>query len=155
MKITIVKSSDDTFDLSFDETKITLTPAEIKMLLLQATKVLMPGGGPVAKPEERAKKFANRFQKANDVGVQNFIREADPDELLVLLKNIETDEALLQRFYTNMSDRLQKMMAEDLAFKFKDGVASEKVAASLNGLMRKSKELEQKGALVFEDDAVS
>ena len=153
MKITIIKSTDETFDLSFDETKITLSAGEIKMLLLQATKVLMPDGGPVAKPEDRAKKFANRFLKANDVGVQNFIRDADPDELQVLLKNIETNEALLQRFYVNMSDRLQKMMSEDLAFKFKDGVTPEKVAAALNGLMRKAKELEQKGALIFEGDS--
>lgn len=152
MKITINKSGDNAFDLAFDETKITLTAADIKTLLLQATKVLLPDGGPVAKPEDRAKKFANRFQKANDVGVQNFIRDADPDELLVLLKIIEADEALLQRFYTNMSDNLQKMMTEDLAFKFKEGVSPEKVAASLNGLMRKSRELEQKGALIFEGD---
>ncbi|MGA0392993.1 MAG: FliG C-terminal domain-containing protein [Rhodospirillales bacterium] len=152
MKITIVKSSDNTFDVSFDETTVTLSSADIKTLLLQATKVLMPDGGPVAKPEDRAKKFANRFQLANDVGVQNFIREADPDELLVLLKIIETDDKLLQRFYSNMSDNLQKMMAEDLAYKLKDGVAPEKVAAALNGLMRKSKELEQKGALIFEDE---
>jgi|GEM_PF-1333080 len=152
MKITIVKSSDNTFDVSFDETTVTLSSADIKTLLLQATKVLMPDGGPVAKPEDRAKKFANRFQLANDVGVQNFIREADPDELLMLLKIIETDDKLLQRFYSNMSDNLQKMMAEDLAYKLKDGVAPEKVAAALNGLMRKSKELEQKGALIFEDE---
>lgn len=152
MKISIVKSGDDAFDVSFDETKVTLSSADIKTLLLQATKVLMPDGGPVAKPEDRAKKFANRFLNANDVGVQNFIREADPDEILVLLKIIETDDKLLQRFYTNMSNNMQKMMSEDLAFKFKEGVASEKVAASLNGLMRKSKEMEQKGSLIFEDD---
>ena len=152
MKINITKSGDNTFDVAFDETKVTLSSVEIKTLLLQATKVLMPGGGPVAKPEDRFKKFAIRFQKANDVGVQNFIREADPDELLVLLKIIEADKALMQRFYTNMSNNLQKMMTEDLAFKFKEGVASEKVAAALNGLMRKSKELEQKGALIFEDE---
>ena len=152
MKITIVKSSDNTFDVSFDETTVTLSSADIKTLLLQATKVLMPDRGPVAKPEDRAKKFANRFKLANHVGVQNFIREADPDELLVLLKIIETDDKLLQRFYSNMSDNLQKMMAEDLAYKLKDGVAPEKVAAALNGLMRKSKELEQKGALIFEDE---
>lgn len=152
MKINITKSGDNTFDVAFDETKVTLSSVEIKTLLLQATKVLMPGGGPVAKPEDRVKKFAIRFQKANDVGVQNFIREADPDELLVLLKIIEADKALMQRFYTNMRNNLQKMMTEDLAFKFKEGVASEKVAAALNGLMRKSKELEQKGALIFEDE---
>ena len=84
--------------------------------------------------------------------MQNFIRKADPDDLLVLLKTVEPDAALLQRLYTNMSNNLQKMMTENLAFKFKDGVASEKVAAALNGLMRKSTELEQKGALVFEGE---
>lgn len=152
MKISIVKSGDNEFDVSFDETKVTLSSADIKTLLLQATKVLMPDGGPVAKPEDRAKKFAIQFLKANDVGVQNFIREADPDDLLVLLKIIEADEKLLQRFYANMSDNVQKMMTEDLAFKFKEGVASDKVAAALNGLMRKSKEMEQKGALIFEDE---
>jgi hypothetical protein len=152
MKISITKSEDNTFDFTFDETKVTLSFADIKTLLLQATKVLMPSGAPVAKPEARAKRFAVRFQKANDVGVQNFIREADPDELLVLLKIVEPDAALLQRFYSNMSNNLQKMMTEDLAFKFKEGLAPEKVAASLNGLMRKSKELEQKGALTFEEE---
>jgi len=152
MKISITKSEDDTFDVTFDETKVTLSSADIKTLLLQATKILMPTGDPVAKPEVRAKRFADRFQKINDVSVQNFIREANPDDLLVLLKIVEPDATLLQRFYTNMSNNLQKMMTENLAFKFKDGVASEKVAAALNGLMRKSTELEQKGALVFEGE---
>jgi flagellar motor switch protein FliG len=112
----------------------------------------MPGGGNVAKPEDRAVNFAKRFLGANDVGIQNFIRDADPDNLIVLLKTVEAHDALLQRFYGNMSERLQKMMAEDLIYKFKDGLPPEKVAASLNGLMRTAHDLEKKGALVFEDD---
>ncbi|MEQ8193410.1 MAG: FliG C-terminal domain-containing protein [Rhodospirillales bacterium] len=152
MKITITKSADDAFVLAFDETKVTLSTSDIKNLLLQATRVLMPGGSNVAKPEDRAVNFAKRFQGANDVGVQNFIRDADPENLLVLLKTIEKNDTLLQRFYGNMSDRLQKMMAEDLVYKFKDGLPPDRIAASLNGLMRTASALEKKGALIFEED---
>ncbi len=152
MNITIKKSGDDAFELAFDDTKVTLASSDIKNLLLEATKILMPGGAAVSKPDVRAKNFAKKFQNAEDVGVQNFIREANPDDLLVLLKVVEKDGAMLQKFYSNMSDRLRKMMEEDLAFKFKEDVPPEKIAASLNGLIRTARELEKKGSLALEED---
>ena len=61
---------------------------------------------------------------------------ADNGDVLVLLKAAENDRALQEILYANMSPRSRKIFAEDLAYKYKDGVPGAEIGAAIARLVR-------------------
>ena len=145
MKIIFKSVSEDVYSLSFDEIEIVLEGENIKDLLLQITNILIPIYGGADNAERKAKELTRLMKGADDLCIQKIIGLASEDDILVFLKTIEEDEALLNKFYSNMSERLRKMIVEDLSYKFK-GDESEHIDTSAFGRMIKIvKDLEEKG----------
>lgn len=151
MKVTVNKAAPDVYVLAFDDTEIALDAFELKDLLFQVTRFLIPDGEPAQSTEERSREFTRYIKRANDVGIQRFLRAADQGDLLVLLKSGENDQGLLDKFYGNMTERSRKMFTEDLVYKFREGVTSSQVNTALGRLIRTAKNLEEEGSLVFDN----
>ena len=149
MRILIRQSGPDVFVLHFDETEIALNRNEVKLLLLELTKTLLPDGAVTAGPRERALAFMQRIVKADDVGVQRLLGSAAHEDLLILLKLGEEDEALTKKLYDNMSQRSRKIFAEDLTFRFSEGVPERQIATAISSLTRIARRLEDEGSLTF------
>ena len=64
------------------------------------------------------------------------------DTEIDVAKAAENNHALLEKLYTNMSERSRKIFAEDLAYKYKDGVPSSEVGAAIGRLMRVVRDLQ-------------
>ncbi|MEE8394300.1 MAG: FliG C-terminal domain-containing protein [Rhodospirillales bacterium] len=150
MKIVVRKAAPDVYSLNFDDCEIALEERELKELLLQITKILLPHEREQS-AEERAKTFMRHIKNANDVGIQKFLRVADEEDILILLKAAENDEVLLNKFYANMTELSRKMFAEDLTYKFKDDVPRPRLKKAIERLGRTAKKLENEGSLVFEN----
>ncbi len=150
MKIEVKQAAPDVFSLTFDGTEIALEGRDLKNLLLQVTKVLAPAVA-AAKPEDRSRDFLRQMKNANNIGIQKFLMSSDQKDVLVLLKVAEKDQVLLDKFYGNMSERLRKILAEDLAYKFKDGVSPGQINSAFTRLMETAASLEKSGTLAYEN----
>jgi hypothetical protein len=147
MRIAIRPSEPNAFVLSFDETEIKLSRNEVKALLLELTRTLLPEGSIVASPRERAQALIRRVSRADNVGIQRLFGVARHDDLLVLLKLAEGDEALKERLFGNMSERSRKIFVEDLSFRFSEGLPDEQIGSAVDRLARAAKRLEEDGSL--------
>ena len=147
LKISITQSAPDAYTLILGEMDIALTGHDLRELLLEITRVLMPDAA--RSDAEHTRDFIRQIKTANDVGIQKLLRVAREDDILVLLKIAENDEALLGKFYSNMSERSRQIFAEDLSYKFKDEVPEAKVSAAIGHLIVAARQLEDEGALVY------
>ena len=150
MKITVKKAAPDVFELTLDDTTVALEGDDLKELLLQITRVLIPAPQP-EDARERARDFMRRIKNANDLGIQKLLRQVDPDDVLVLLKIAENNPAVRDKFHRNMSERSQKIFSEDLAYRFKDKVPASRAAAAIERLSAAVAGLEEEGALFYEN----
>jgi flagellar motor switch protein FliG len=107
-------------------------------------------GGAVKYPEDKAKEFVRHIKTANDIGIQKFLMIADHGDILIFLKIIEDDQAIKDKFYGNMSDRLGKILSEVIDYIFKDGVSPDQFTASVGRLMALAEDLERSRTLVHE-----
>lgn len=146
MKISVAKAAGEKIALAFDDTQVTLGAAETKILLLELTRILMPVAAGVPAPK-RAAALGARLKGAKGLGVQRLLRMADHDDLLVLLKFGEGDDALLAKIYGNMTEKARKIYAEDLAYRFREGVPEDRLGQAADRLNAIVRELEQEGAL--------
>jgi hypothetical protein len=156
MRIDVRQVAPGQFSLTFDNSEVTLDARDVKNLLLQVMRAMAPGaagGAPAPSTEDRARDFMGQFMTANDVGIQKFIMAADQNDILVMLKVAETDKALQDRFYRNMSERLRKIFAEDIVYKFKNGVSKAQINAAFSRLMPAAQNLEKTGVLTFGETA--
>ncbi|OHC74918.1 MAG: hypothetical protein A3G18_01160 [Rhodospirillales bacterium RIFCSPLOWO2_12_FULL_58_28] len=153
MKISVKKVAAGVYSLKFDDAEIVLESDELKELLLNVTKVLIPVGIQPDNYEEKAREFISHIKHADNVGIQKFIIVAGEDDIIVLLKTAENDKELLEKFYGNMSDRSRKMITEDLNYKFENGVPSGTVKSAFNRLIKTAKNLESEGSMIFENIA--
>ncbi len=149
MDITVAKGDDGAYTLSFEGTEVTLGEGDLKRLLIEVTKVLLPDVKLGKSMDDAKNDFIGKIKAANDVGIQNLIMVAEHEDILVLLKSGEGDEALLQKFYANMSENARKMTVEDLIYKFKEDVPANKVKASLKRLTQTAEKLGEEGTLVW------
>ncbi len=148
MKITVRKAAEDVFVLAFGDIEVVVDGAGIETLVRRVAEVL---GAGVETTGDRLPDFFRHLKNANDVGVQRLLLMCDHEDVLVLLKVAEKDEPLLDKLYGNMSERSHKMCAEDMAYRFKEGVSSAEVDAALARLMDVARQLEDEGALVYEN----
>lgn len=123
MKISARRSDDGTFTLKFDQTDVALSTADLKTLLMQVTRLLTPDAMKAdASAVESAAKLAATLKGATDIEIQAFIQAAGEDDILVLLKLGEEDEALLGKLYGNMTENMRRLFEEDMGFKYGDGI---------------------------------
>ena len=151
MKITVKKAAPDVFELTLGDTGVALEGDDLKDLLLQITRVLIPAPRAAEDAKERARDFMRRIKNANDLGIQKLLRLIDPDDVLVLLKIAENNPAVRDKFHRNMSERSQKIFAEDLAYRFKDKVPASVADAAIGRLSAAVAGLEEEGALFYEN----
>lgn len=149
MDITVTKDEKGAIVIAFDQNKVTLNGAETKALLLGITKVLLPEGAMGKNAATRAQEFIQRFKAANDQGIQKFLRVAEHDDLLILLKVGEADTALTGRIYGNMTEKSHKIFAEDLAYRFEGGVADDELGQAIGRLSVIARDLENEGTLQY------
>ena len=144
MEITVRKAAEEIYVLTFGDVEVVLDGGGLETLLKRVGEVVGAAG-------DRLPGFLRHLKTANDVGVQRLLLMCDHDDILVLLKMVETDAALLNKLYGNMSERSHKMCAEDMAYRFKEGVSPAEVAAALAHVMAAARQLEDEGALVYEN----
>lgn len=146
MKISVEKAPQGSVTLAFDDTRITLTAAQTKTLLLELTRALVPGPAVAVTAQKLAERVADMVKAGGDIGIQRLLRVADHDDLLVLLKWGEGDAKLLARIYGNMTEKSRRIYAEDLAYRFKEGVPEELLGRAANRLAVAVRDLEEEGA---------
>lgn len=142
MKISVGRATQGRVTLAFDDTRITLDATETKTLLLELTRVLMPGQAVAVTARRLAERVADQVKAAGDIGIQRLLRVADHDDLLALIKFGEADPALLARIYGNMTEKSRRIYAEDLAYRFHEGVPDDILGRAANRLAVALRELE-------------
>ncbi len=140
MEVSVTKLASESYRLRLGDTEIDVAEADLKVLLLQIAKLVPPGAGFEKSAEEQTREFMSLIGAAGDVAIQKFLLLADNGDILVLLKVAENDRALHEKLYANMSERSRKIFAEDVAYKYKDGVPSSEVGAAIGRLMGVVKE---------------
>lgn len=151
MKISVKKAAPDVYSLKFDETEVALDGAGMKALLLEVTKIMMPGTGLGKSAEDKAKDFLHLIRNANDVGLQTFIMSANHEDMLVLLKCAEGDQMLATKLYGNMSENSKKVFIEDLNYKYKESVPSSLIGPAIDRLKKVMVKLQNEGTVVIEN----
>ncbi len=149
MKISLDKTGGDEYALRFDDTEVILDGDQVKHLLMAVMKTLAPGEL-VGNESSRAKDFIERIKTASDVGIQKLLLVAEHDDMLMLLKSGQDDQALQDKFIANMSDKLHKIFEEDLLYQFTDGVPEVQLLQAVGRLIEKAAELEEEGTLTYE-----
>ncbi|GAB6051766.1 hypothetical protein JCM17960_05860 [Magnetospira thiophila] len=150
MKITATKSAKNDYLLTFDDTRVPLNDAEVKLLLAQLKKLV---GGTEAPPEKMQAQLLALIKAADDLGLQALLQGAESDDVLILLKVGEADAALRARLFNNMSNRARQVCEEDMAFKFKNGVPQAQLSTALARLTRSIAVLKKEGRLQLKKPA--
>ncbi len=124
MRIHVSKDNSGTFVISFDELMITLSGKDLKILLLEIMQAFGSSGRDAIKQTNFDRFFA-RVKEADDVSLQTFIQVAQHDDMVILVKLAERDDAVRQRLFHNMSPNNRKIFQEDAEFRFKENVPSD------------------------------
>jgi len=149
MKISVGRTEQGSITIAFDETTVTLNMAETKTLLLELTRVLVPGAAVMKGAAERAGMLVGKIKTANDVGIQKLLRIADHDDLVALLKFAENDEQLTGKFYGNMTEKSRKIFVEDVSYRFQDSIGDDDLSTAATRLAITIRRLEEDGSLVY------
>ena len=124
MRINVSKDSGGTFVISFDDTIVTISGKDLKVLLLEIMHAF-GSTGQTAIRETNCDQFFARVKESDDVSLQTLIQIAEHDDTVTLVKLAERDEAVLQRLFSNMSDNNRKIFQEDADYRFKETVPSD------------------------------
>lgn len=153
MSSDVKKTDDGRFRIRLGEdAEAELSAAEIKTLLIQILGQMAPGGdggGAAADPVKTLDRLMGHLQDANDVGIETLIRAAADDDVLVLLKSAEENEALSAKLYRNMSQRTAKMYRDDLSFRYADGIPDADIGRAASRLAAHAQALESEGLLQY------
>ncbi len=152
MKISVNQTKKDVFSLTVDDTVLTLDQGQMKKLLMEAVKALMPGALPTVDPKQLAHILAEKLKRANPPGLQKLIMTAEEDDILKFLKGSDGDSELHDWIFGNMSDRKQTMFKEDMEFKFHDGVPDDELTDAVNNLSDLATHLNNDGVLEYDGE---
>ncbi len=124
MRISVSKDTGGTFVISFDDTIVTISGKDLKILLLEIMHAFGSTGQSAIK-ETNCDQFFARVKESDDVSLQTLIQIAEHDDMVTLVKLAERDEAVQQRLFLNMSDNNRKIFQEDADYRFKENVPSD------------------------------
>ena len=148
MAVEIKQLSDDEIEITVDGASVSMD-AEAAGRLAEQLALLLNSGSAVYE-SDRTISFLRGLGTANDVGIQNLLRAADDDDVVVLLKLTENKPAVTRKLYDNMTERSAKIYAEDLQSKFQDALPETAAAAkALDRLIKIASELASDGTLTF------
>ncbi len=124
MRIHVSKDTGGTFVIAFDETMVTLSGKDLKILLLEIMQAFGSTGQDAIK-ETSYEQFFARVKETDDVSLQTFIQVAAHDDLVILVKLAERDETVLQKLFHNMSDNNRKIFQEDAEYRYQENVPAD------------------------------
>ncbi len=116
MQTSIKKSGSNAYVLTLGEIEIALDHQTLKKILMEATKILLSRENTGA--EDEARELATMIKANDDIVVQKFILAAEYEDILILLKSVEDDEAFNEKIYGNMSKKARTLLTEDVEFKY-------------------------------------
>lgn len=130
MRIHVSKDKSGTFVISFDETMVTLSGKDLKILLLEIMQAFGSTGQDAIR-ETSYERFFARVKEADDVSLQTFIQVAAHDDLVILVKLAEKDDSVRDKLFHNMSDNNRKIFLEDAEYRFQESVPADQVDLAL------------------------
>jgi hypothetical protein len=136
MKVSVTRASENTYEIVFGDQSVSVSINDLKLLLLEVTRVLAPSGGIKKSNTVQASDLIDRLKLTDDVSVQKFIVAMGEVDILIYLKYAEEDAVLLKKFYDNMSELSRKMHAEDIAYKFQNGIPAGQLDDTVSRLVR-------------------
>ena len=150
MKTAIAKTESGRFVLSFDANTIEMDEHDLKILWTQIEDAIHPH----TRDEriERYKLFLVSLTEASDAGIQNLLRTAAHEDILVLLHSSEQDDTLKKKLYRNMSQNSMKMYIEDLLFEFREGVPGYRFDDAMLRLIDTVEKMVSAGTITFPRD---
>ncbi len=145
MDINVNKLEDDTYEILFGDNRIEVSAQDLEHLHSQLSAILRPET--VAEKQSRHQEFLGQLLRANDSGIQSFLRLADHDDVVILLNTVQDDDALMKKLYGNMTENAIKMFVEDMTFLMREGVPNHKFDEAMTRLIKSVEQLVQKGGL--------
>jgi len=130
MRIHVSKDKSGTFVISFDETMVTLSGKDLKILLLEIMQAFGSTGQDAIR-ETSYERFFARVKEADDISLQTFIQVAAHDDLVILVKLAEKDDTVRDKLFHNMSDNNRKIFLEDAEYRFQENVPADHVDLAL------------------------
>ena len=149
-RIQVARTGEQQYELRFDETRVALGRAQIKSLLLQLTEALLPGSGLSQKALQANLNWLRKLETVDDPGMQALLAEVDADDLLVVLKAAEANEALHKKVFANMSANKARMCREDLQFRMAEPPPDYLANLAIERVMVVARRLAQNERLRFE-----
>lgn len=150
MKIEIAKTEPGRFALTLDAKTIEMDERDLRTLWIQIEGAVRPEEG--IKRNERYRSFLGKLKEATDFGIQNLLRTAAHEDILVLLHSSEQDEDLKKKLYRNMSQNSMKMFIEDLLFEFREGVPGYRFDDAMLRLIDTVEKMSNAGTISFPHD---
>jgi flagellar motor switch protein FliG len=151
MKIEVAKTEPGRFALTLDARTIEVDERDLRTLWTQIEDVIRPEDR--AKRGERYRTFLHHLTEASDSGIQNLLRTAAHEDILVLLHSSERDETLKKKLYRNMSQNSMKLYIEDLLFEFREGVPGYRFDDAMLRLIDTVEKMASAGTISFTPDA--
>jgi len=146
MKIAVARTEQGRFALSFDAKTIEMDERDLKTLRQGIDSAIQP------ERTERYRSFLVDLTEAADSGIQNLLRTAAHDDILVLLHSSEQNEGLKKKLYRNMSQNSMKMYIEDLLFEFREGVPGYRFDGAMIRLIDTVEKMVSAGTMTFPRD---
>ena len=151
MKIDVAKMKPGRFALTLDANTIEVDERDLRTLWIRIEEAIQPEERD--KRTERYRSFLVHLTQASDAGIQNLLRTAAHDDILVLLHSSEDDAALKKKLYRNMSQNSMKMYIEDLLFEFREGVPGYRFDDAMLRLIDIVEKMVSAGTISFPRDA--
>jgi flagellar motor switch protein FliG len=146
MKIAVAKTEQGRFALSFDANIIEMDERDLTTLRQSIERAIQP------ERAERYKLFLVNLTEAADSGIQNLLRTASHEDILVLLHSSEQNDGLRKKRYRNMSENSMKMYIEDLLFEFREGVPGYRFDGAMLRLIETVEKMVSAGTMTFPRD---
>lgn len=151
MAVEVKKDASGNFEIHVDNQSLVVDPKNARAILAHLAQLIRPETA--SQRSEGAAKFLNQLRHASGSGIQGLLRSADHEDVLVLLKLSEEDNALRAKLYGNMTPKSAQMYAEDVEFKFQADLPGILVEDAVRRLIKTANELVENGTLKYEKPA--
>ena len=147
--IGIDEVGEETYQLKIDDQIILINIEDLERLHHRLSAIHRPET--VQEKRARQENFLNKLKDAEDSGIQALLRSVGHNDILVLLHSSEKDDALKDKLYRNMGENSIKMYAEDLLFRFSEGVPDYLFDEAITRLIKIAESLTQDNVLNYSE----
>ena len=135
------------YDLALGPTELRLALDDLRLLKAELDRVLAPEAA--AQRNARHRAFLMKLVTAGDAGIQALLRRAGHDDSVVLMAAAAEMEELKAKLEANMTEKAARLLNEDMAFRYADGVPEGEMAAAMTRLLDAARALEEDGLMVY------